>query len=57
MSLNAARARQLLAAGDLLALLLSARGDRVRVEAVELQTGLDLSALPLPAFVWGLDSI
>jgi hypothetical protein len=46
-----------IAASDLLGLLLPARGDRARVDTVEAETGLDLSALPLPAFVWGLDSI
>lgn len=37
--------------------LVSPRLDRSVVGVVEFQTGLDLAALPLSPFVWGLDSI
>lgn len=46
-----------LAADELLALLVPARGLRLRLDEVERACGLVLHSLPLPLFAWGLDSI
>ncbi len=43
--------------GELLDLLIPARGRRSRVDALARATGLSLEGLPLPLFAWGLDSI
>ena len=43
--------------GALLETLFSTAGARGAVEALERTTGLTLTALPLPIFAWGLDSI
>jgi GNAT superfamily N-acetyltransferase len=51
------RGRSALHGPDLLELLVPARGRRARIEAVEKECGLELDALPLPLFAWGLDSI
>jgi GNAT superfamily N-acetyltransferase len=51
------RGRCELAGNDLLDLLAPARGRRARIEALERECGLELAALPLPLFAWGLDSI
>lgn len=51
------RGRSALAGPDLLDLLVPARGRRARIEALEEECGLELAALPLPLFAWGLDSI
>jgi hypothetical protein len=42
---------------DLLGLLVPPRGRRHGLDEAARATGLDLSALPLPLFAWGLDSI
>ena len=42
---------------QLLDVLLPAAGDRAAVERLAATTGLDLTALPLPLYLWGLDSI
>lgn len=44
-------------ARELLDVLVPARGRRARIDALTRETGLTLSALPLPLFAWGLDSI
>jgi hypothetical protein len=41
----------------LLDLLLPPRGERTAIEALEHAAGLGLRGLPLPLYVWGLDSI
>jgi GNAT superfamily N-acetyltransferase len=41
----------------LLDLLLPPRGERTAIEALEHTAGLGLRGLPLPLYVWGLDSI
>ncbi|MEE8468508.1 MAG: GNAT family N-acetyltransferase, partial [Planctomycetota bacterium] len=46
-----------LTAPETLLALLAPRGDRALPRVVEDSTGLSLPALPLAAFVWGLDSI
>lgn len=42
---------------ELLEALFSQGGECTGLEALELATGLELTALPLPIFAWGLDSI
>lgn len=43
--------------GELLELLLPARARRTRLDELTRDLGLALTALPLPLFAWGLDSI
>lgn len=57
VTLRGPRGRAELTPEDLLALLAPARGRRGRIEEVERESGLALTALPLPLFAWGLDSI
>jgi GNAT superfamily N-acetyltransferase len=57
VTLEGPRGREELEAGELLEVLLPARGRRARIEELERASGLALSALPLPLFAWGLDSI
>jgi GNAT superfamily N-acetyltransferase len=51
------RGERSLAPHELVDLLVPARNERGAIEALERATGSDLPTLPLPLYLWGLDSI